>query len=164
MRAAVLLLCSLINFIALSSSGIEAHSQETKREDLQQQAFAKIVFILIDFKSFQCHTCLESFLEFNHDLKLKKTYLHGSLLLAFLTSDSISDEENKVLRKQVKGFREANDIPYPIMIDTINIFDGPRNDFTGIIIVDNVQKLQKRWTFPLTIAEKKEFFDFFERK
>jgi hypothetical protein len=119
---------------------------------------SSLIFVM-DFSILMCPPCLESFLNFYHDLSrcLKKEVVWGVLVLDEHGKDT---EKIKLLfrvaEKKVRGFVKANNIRCPILIDSSAVFRNIAGGGTAIILFDQRRNCVRKYSFPLQPGQKSE--------
>jgi len=122
----------------------------------------KLVLFIIDFDSFFCLPCTDTFLNFCQNLPpfIQEEALWGVLVY----EDPKKIENNKIhtriVEKKLRGFIQANDIKFPIILDHFHIFDGLTKGGTGIIVFDQMKKIVRRYPFPLNQMQRDEILNF----
>ena len=128
-----------------------------------RQSHNTLLLLIIDFESFMCPSCLDSFLEFYHALKPPFPPLDEGILWGVLVFDEPEENEGvpaiKITEKKLRGFIMANDIKFPIMIDRFHIFKGLAKEGTAVIFFDRERKIIKKYVFPLRSKQIKEIIN-----
>ena len=120
-----------------------------------------LIFV-IDFSMLMCSPCLESFLNFYHELSgwTKEGIIEGILVLDKLETDTA--EKGLLFRiaeKKVRGFAIANNIRCPILIDSSAVFRDFADGRTALILFDRIQNHVRKYNLPLEPGQKKEILE-----
>jgi hypothetical protein len=123
-------------------------------------SFDKMMFLLIGDESFLCPSCLNHFLKFCEELKLYCQYDPSLCVFGVVDLNSANEERNdpKILMKQLKGFIKANDITFPVMIDSLNVFYQLKKKNFHLLFLDFSKNIEKMWPFPKSSTEQQEIF------
>ncbi len=118
----------------------------------------KLLFFIIEFESFACLSCLDSFLEFYHQLpsSLEQASLWGILIVDWSGQRAEQDHSFKIIEKKLRGFIKANQIQFPILIDRFQLFNGLGKEGISLILFDRKKRTIKKYVFPLRQIQKKE--------
>ncbi len=124
----------------------------------------KMILFIIDFNSFMCPACLDSFLEFYY---LVSPWLGESSVWGVLVTDNKSptkDEETtiKIAAKKAKGFLTANKLQFPLIVDRFHIFGQLSEKGTAVILYDASHKIIKKYIFPLAPSQLKEIMGYIQ--
>ena len=121
----------------------------------------KLLLFIIDFKSFMCLSCLDSFLEFYHTLGC--SFEKGMIWGIFVFDKPVKMEEEdlsiKIIEKKLRGFIRANNIKFPIIIDRFHIFEGLAQEGTAVILFDHQKKAVRKYVFPLRPMQIREIIE-----
>lgn len=125
------------------------------------QVHHKLLLFIIDFKSFMCPSCLDSFLEFYHTLgcSFEEGMIWGILVFDKPSKMQEEDLSTKIIEKKLRGFIKANNIKFPIIIDRFHIFKGLSQERTAVIVFDRQKKAVKKYVFPLKPMQIKEIIE-----
>ena len=117
---------------------------------LQARTDNPLLLFIIDFDSFLCLPCLDSFLKFCNGLP--DYIIEGNVwgILVFDKPEEKGDLLTRIAEKKLKGFISANDIKFPIIVDRFHIFDRLGQEGTVLIIFDNQGKSIRKYVFPLS--------------
>lgn len=65
----------------------------------------------------------------------------------------------KIIEKKLRGFIQANEIKFPVLIDRFKIFKDLGEEGTAVIIFDGERKTIKKYVFPLRHGQKQEIMN-----
>lgn len=118
----------------------------------------KWLLFIIDFDSFMCLSCLDSFLEFYHQLpsSLEEGRIWGILVFGKPERRAEQDHSFRIVEKKLRGFIQANQIKFPILIDRFKVFKNMGEEGTAVVIFDSENKTIKKYIFPLKPWQRKE--------
>lgn len=139
--------------------GNQTHHLKNQGYDL---VHSKLLLFIIDFKSFMCPSCLDSFLEFYH---LSARSFGEEMIWGILVFDKPAkiEEEGlsiKIVEKKLRGFIKANNIKFPVMIDRFHIFKELGEGGTAVIFFDRYKKILKKYVFPMKPMQIREIIDY----
>lgn len=169
-RACVLFLVGVVVGLFLGSAwgGGDVRGGFVFRRTLQgeDQAGRPLLLFIIDFGMLMCPSCLDSFLGFYQEFSglIEEGMAWGILIL-----DKPSEEKDgtslsvTIAEKKLKGFRRANDIKFPILIDPFAVFAELAHEGTALVLFDRSRNIVRKYNFPLTPSEKKELLDVLSR-
>lgn len=125
------------------------------------QVHHKLLLFIIDFKSFMCLSCLDSFLEFYHTLapSIEQGMIWGILVFDKPAKMQEEDLSTKIIEKKLRGFIKANGIKFPIIIDRFHIFEGLAQEGTAVILFDRQKKAVRKYVFPLRQIQIQEIIE-----
>jgi hypothetical protein len=133
-----------------SPLSLSAHSSSIQYPDNK-----KFLLFIIDFDDFMCMNCLESFLSFCHSIP---PHILDEIAWGILVLDQ--DNKNKqvkmtlkIAQKKLRGFINVHRIPFPILIDTHNMFHSSAREGTALLVFDNQERSISRCLFPLSKEE-----------
>jgi hypothetical protein len=166
--AAFILTGIILGIIVVLNTDFHAESIESSnkierlllgsKEEFKKQSF---LIYIIDFNDFMCMSCLNSFLEFYHILPPP---FQNERSLGILVDDHQNQQKNrsksqKIIKKKLTGFIKANQIGFPIFIDSSGIFKYLSDNGTAVIIFSEALEMSRTYTFPLSFREKEEIFN-----
>lgn len=119
---------------------------------------SKWFLFIIDFDSFMCLSCLDSFLEFYHQLpsSLEEGRIWGILVFDEPARIAEQDHHFRIVEKKLRGFIKANQIKFPVLIDRFKAFKDLGEEGTAVVVFDGEKKTIKKYVFPLRQKQKKE--------
>ena len=138
---------------------IFANSQTDPRTRLSNHS--RLIFV-IDFSMLMCPPCLESFLNFYHELSgwTKEGIIEGILVLDELEKDTAEKELLfRIAEKKVRGFAIANKIRFPILIDSSAVFRNFAEGRTALILFDRIRNRVRKYNLPLEPGQKREILE-----
>ena len=123
-----------------------------------------LVVFIIDFDSFMCLTCLESLLDFYHQLPGagKGCGVWGVLVFDASLGNQRGNTFTRIIEKKLKGFMQGNRLQFPVVIDRWHLFDGLGKAGSAVIVFDPVKRLVKKYDFPLRPGQVQEIMSLFE--
>jgi hypothetical protein len=115
----------------------------------------KLLLIIIDFDDFMCLTCLESFLSFCRSVPphILEENAWGILVLNPDNSKNQDKTRLKIAQKKLRGFMDTHRIPFPILIDSQNVFPSLAKEGSGLLFLDDQIRSVFRCIFPLSKEE-----------
>ena len=128
------------------------------------------MFVFFDYEAIICPSCLDIFLEFCEELKMYNEFYKSLHIFGVVGYREIFNEKYnvRILKKQLKGFVKANNICFPIIIDSLNIFNNPKKRNYSILYLDYSRNLEKTWKIPKSSDETQIIFYYltgsFEKK
>ncbi len=133
-----------------SLMSLSAHPYQTEFPENK-----KLLLFIIDFDDFMCMNCLESFLSFCHSIPphILDEKAWGILVLEQDINEKQAKRTLKIAQKKLRGFINANRIPFPILIDTHNLFHSLAKEGTAILVFDTQMRAISRCLFPLKKEE-----------
>jgi hypothetical protein len=122
----------------------------------------KLLLLIIDFDDFMCMNCLESFLVFCRSIpdSILEERAWGILIIGSTTGQTDGIHSVKIARKKLKGFVEANGIPFPILIDQHQIFEQFKKKGTAVLAFDERKGSVREYRFPLNEEQISEIHSF----
>lgn len=119
----------------------------------------KLIVVVVDFNSFFCPLCLESVRDFCDDLHSRGQDEFALGVLVYKSLDKKDDERfKKIIEKKLRGFVIGNSIKFPFILDHFHVFKGLNLEDAGIILLDRLRKIFKKYAFPLTNEQLEEIF------
>ena len=121
----------------------------------QEEPVKVQLLLIIDFGDFMCFSCLESFLQFCYSLphKFQDEYVWGVVIFEGNIGSESEDIAIKIVEKKIRGFRKANGVRFPILVDRSHIFSSLAAKGTTVLILKGEAQEVKQYTFPLSRAE-----------
>lgn len=169
-RACVLLVVGVVFSIFLKSAwaGGDVRGRFLFQRTLQGEDLADrpLLLFIIDFGMLMCPSCLDFFLGFYQEFS---GLIEDGMAWGILILDKPSEENDKmslsitIAEKKLRGFRQANDITFPILIDPFAVFAGLTHEGTALVLFDRSSSIVRRYNFPLTPSEKKELLEVLSR-
>jgi hypothetical protein len=110
---------------------------------------SRLVFV-IDFDDFMCFSCLESFVGFCHSLpeRFRREKCLG--ILAVPPARKNRPVLLQIMRKKLRGFRQANAIDFPVVVDEPAFFSSPERDGSCVLVFQPGELELEMYTFPLS--------------
>jgi hypothetical protein len=114
----------------------------------------------MDFSLLMCPACLQSFLDFYHQVQglMEKGSARGILVL-----DELPHEEKElslsIARKKLRGFLRANNITFPFVVDPLSVFRDFCRDGPALILFDGRTEMVRKYSFPLKPSQKRAVID-----
>ena len=136
-----------------------ANSQTDSETRLSSHSW--LIFIM-DFSILMCPPCLDSFLNFYHELAgwTEEGIIGGILVLDKLEKDTPEkDLLFRVAEKKVRGFAIANNIRCPILIDSSAVFGDFTDGRTALILFDRIRNRVRKYNLPLKSSQKREILE-----
>ncbi len=121
-----------------------------------------IFFFIIDFSDFMCPACLDSLLNLcrllpHHILRERAcgivVFPLGSKEGSSRSDSAAHSRSVKIMEQKIRGFRRANRIPFPLLLDRNNIFRSLAGDGTTVVLLDPIQGSILKISFPLSAAD-----------
>ena len=119
----------------------------------RQEKPAKVqLLLIIDFGDFMCFSCLESFLQFCYPLphQFQDQYVWGVVIFEGNIGSESEDIAIKIVEKKIRGFRIANRVRFPILVDSSRIFSSLAGEGTTVVILKGEAQEVKRYIYPLS--------------
>jgi len=119
----------------------------------RQEEPAKVqLLLIIDFGDFMCFYCLESFLQFCYSLphQFQDQYVWGVVIFDSNIGSESEDVAVKIVEKKIRGFRKANKVRFPILVDRSRIFSSLAGKGTTVVILKGEAQEVERYIFPLS--------------
>ena len=122
----------------------------------------KLVLMIIDFQSFFCLPCTETFLDFCQSLPpiIQEEALWGVIIYKGQKKIEDNKTQTRVVEKKLRGFIQANDIRFPLILDSFHIFHEISEGKTAIILFDQKAKIVRKILFPLNEKQRDEIINF----
>ena len=121
--------------------------------DLQRRGIMDrpLLLVIIDFNSFLCLSCLDSFLDFYDQLSgiVDERMLWGILVFDASLEQQHGSSYIKIVEKKLKGFVKANHIQFPMVIDRFHLFESLGKEGSAVFVFDPGARAVKRYVFPL---------------
>lgn len=120
-----------------------------------------LVFVM-DFSILMCPACLQSFLDFYHQVQDLMT--RGSVWGILVLDDLPQEEEEKksslrIAQKKLRGFIQANNITFPVLVDPLSFFKDFTRQGPALIHFDGRTKIVRLYTFPLKPSQKRSIME-----
>lgn len=121
-------------------------------ENRQEEPARVQLLLIIDFGDFMCFSCLESFLQFCYSLphQFQDQYVWGVVIFKGNIGSESEDIAIKIVEKKIRGFRKANRVRFPILVDSSRIFSSLAGKGTTVVILKGEAQEIKRYIFPLS--------------
>ena len=121
-------------------------------ENRQEEPARVQLLLIIDFGDFMCFSCLESFLQFCYSLphQFQDQYVCGVVIFEGNIGSESEDIAIKIVEKKIRGFRKANRVRFPILVDRSRIFSSLAGKGTTVVILKGEDQEIKRYIFPLS--------------
>ena len=147
----IIMIIGIILSKAYALDGLIGDQTLQQKNQGYDQVHHKLLLFIIDFKSFMCPSCLDSFLEFYHTLgcSFEDKMIWGILVFDKPAKMQEEDLSTKIIEKKLRGFITANDIKFPIIIDRFHIFKSMGQEGTAVIVFDRQKKAVRKYVFPL---------------
>jgi len=104
----------------------------------------QFLILFVNFYDFSCHICLEDFLNFSKFVKLHKG--QNLNVIFFFGRDH---REVKTQEKVMRKWMELNELDFPIVVDSLLIFERNRITKTSALFIDKFLKVYDIVEFPL---------------
>lgn len=146
---------------AIPKNGGAEDPPPAERHQKSGPSSPRLIVFLIDFNAFLCPSCLDSFLHFHKKLeaRVNASQMWGILMIDHPFQESKKETKMKILHKKLRGFKKANHIKFPILIDHLGVFRGWSKEGTAIILLDGTSQKIRKYNFPLTPQEMREIID-----
>ena len=110
-----------------------------------------LLLVILDFNSFSCLTCLDSFLDFHRRLSGTED---ERLLWGILVFDAGREKQSgprfiQILEKKLNGFVQGNRLRFPIIIDRDHLFSSLAEEGSAVLVFDPNQRMMRKFAFPL---------------
>jgi len=121
-----------------------------------------ILFFIIDFSDFMCPACLDSLLNLCRLLPHHILQERACGIVVFPPSPKEGSSPSnsaahsrsvKIMEQKIRGFRKANRISFPLLLDRNNIFRSLAGDGTTVVLLDPIQGSILKISFPLSAAD-----------
>jgi len=121
-------------------------------ENRQEEPARVQLLLIIDFGDFMCFSCLESFLQFCNSLphQFQDQNVWGVVIFDVNIGSESEDVSVKIVEKKIRGFRKANRVRFPILVDRSRIFSSLDGKGTTVVILKGEDQEIKRYIFPLS--------------
>jgi hypothetical protein len=118
----------------------------------QEEPVKVQLLLIIDFGDFMCFSCLESFLQFCYSLphQFQDQYVWGVVIFDGNIGSESEDIAVKIVEKKIRGFRKANKVRFPILVDRSHIFSSLADKGTTVLILKGEAQEVEQYTFPLS--------------
>lgn len=142
---------------------LEKFANSQTDSEIRLSSHSWLIFIM-DFSILMCPPCLDSFLNFYHELAgwTEEGIVRGILVLDKLELEKDTLEKEllfKVAEKKVRGFAIANNIRCPILIDSSALFRDFANGRTALILFDRIRNRVRKYNLPLRPGQKREILE-----
>ncbi len=121
--------------------------------DYQGQALLlrPLVLVIIDFDSFSCLPCLDSFLDFHRLLSGSgvECLLWGVLVFDSDRAKRFGPTFIQILEKKLEGFIKGNRLLFPIVIDRYHVFESLGEEGSAVLVFDPKAGVMRKYVFPL---------------
>jgi hypothetical protein len=119
------------------------------------------LLFIFDFNDFMCFSCLDSFLGFYHSLPFPFRDEHS---LGVLVYDKRGKEKERsvrerIIEKKLRGFVQANQIEFPVLIDHLDVFKSQVKEGSSVILFDPRDGLLRRYKFPLSLPDREKILE-----
>ena len=108
------------------------------RERLDREYSRPLILLFIDFNDFMCPACLDAFLSLCR--LIPQPYLQQNVwgLVVLPSFDQIQARPMtvKIMEKKIRGFRKANRIEFPLVLDKARLFKGMARTGSCVIVFD----------------------------
>lgn len=132
--------------------------------DGEQAGPKPLLLFFIGFDMLMCPSCLDSFLLFCRDVEglIGEGRAWGILVLWPLDAQK-KDHSRKIAEKKLRGFRFANAIRFPVLVDHVPLFADFADEGTVLVLFNPGMKSIKKYRFPLRSLQRKEILDTLSR-
>jgi hypothetical protein len=129
------------------------------KDSLAEDVFDKkwMLFIL-DFHDFSCMTCLDSFLGLTKQLPSRFKTSGAWGILVVKRSEKEDNTRFWIAEKKLRGFVQANDIAFPIIVDRSRVFERMAEMGSCVLVFDGTASQFHKYDFPLTGYQFSEIF------
>ena len=153
-----------ISFLDGRPSGFIGFSPQIKNKPPLSPHQNKMLIFIIDFRSFMCPACLDSFLEFH---QLISPWQMTMTVWGVLVVDPPSNAEDEeitigIAAKKAQGFLTANALQFPLIVDRFHVFSPLAGKGTSVIFCDDENKIIKKYSFPLAPSQLKEIINYIQ--
>ena len=110
-----------------------------------------LLLVIIDFDSFSCLTCLDSFLDFQRQLSGTgdERLLWGVLVFDAARGKQHGPTFTQILEKKLNGFIKGNRLRFPIVIDRYHLFENQAEEGSAILVFNPNDRVMRKYVFPL---------------
>lgn len=146
-------------FLTVNDPNTAIASSQGQKPDLRSEDSGSRLFIIFTLSQMTCPCCFKTFHAFHDTLKVhgfEKSVCGIMTLLNEETDQRIRDTQNRILKKQLRGFVRANRIDFPILADTQSVFSTLCTTGSILIMFDRLFGVIRHWEFPLTGSEMAE--------
>lgn len=157
-----LLIMIHIPLMGLGWQGLYERFAESQADAESRLSSHSWLIFVMDFSILMCTPCLDSFLNFYHEVSRcpKKEVVWGVLVLDEHGKDTAEMKLLfRVAEKKVRGFAKANNIRCPILIDSSAVFRDIAGGGTAIILFDHRRNCVRKYNFPLQPGQKGEIIE-----
>ncbi len=148
-----------IHLVALGGKELRERFVESNVDTESRLSGHSCLIFVMNFNILMCTPCLESFLNFYHEVS-KCSKRGGVWGVLVLDEPEKNTKEMKLLfrvaEKKVRGFAKANYIRCPILIDSSAVFRNIAGGGTTIILFDQRRNCVRKYSFPLQPGQKSE--------
>jgi len=123
--------------------------------EIKGQSF---LIYIINFDDFMCMSCLNSFLEFYYVLPppFQNERAVGILVGCSQEQEKSGSRSQKIIKKKLNGFIQANQIGFPIFIDSSESFTYLSNNNTAVVVLSEGLDRSRTYIFPLSSQDQEE--------
>ena len=121
--------------------------------------------VLIDFDSFLCTPCQAPLTDLCRAVPgpLQEERLRGVLVFKSGRDRDLGGRKAQIVRTKWKGFKAANDIRFPAVLDTEHVFDGLAAAGIVVLLFDGEAGLVRRYAPPFKPGDLAEIVRFLSR-
>jgi len=119
-------------------------------------------WIFMDIDSFFCPPCLQPLLDFCRALpaRVQEEQVKGILVYGPPDDKRQAEQRPLILRKKWQGFRKANDIRFPAVVDGSHFFQGLLKAGLGILLFEEEKQMLRYYSLPLKAGQLDEILGF----
>jgi len=123
----------------------------------------KLLLFILDFQDFSCMTCLDSFLGLYRQLPYRFKTSNAWGILVVRKSEKQDNRQFWIAEKKLRGFIQANQITFPVLMDRSRFFGGSGKEGSSVLLFDGIRNSVDRYDFPLTGYQFEEIFEILNR-
>ncbi len=118
------------------------------------------VFFIFDAADIQCPLCQDAILDLIDTLSVyeSRIFITGLCVYRFPGLDSADQEEKKAIHKQITGFFQGNQVPFPIVFDESSLLVPFIQNHSFLVLIRTFPGIVKYWTIPLYPEDWEELF------
>ncbi len=114
-----------------------------------------LLLLVIDFSDFNCPLCLDSLLNFCR--MLPPSYSEVMIWGIVVNNKGLGNDQDssaiQIMDKKIRGFIEANDISFPLILDRNCVFNQLSHQGSTVMVIDLKKQIVSHFDFPLEPQE-----------
>ncbi len=114
-----------------------------------------LLLLVLDFSDFNCPLCLDSLLNF---CRMLPPNYSGVSVWGIVVNNKDQDKNQnslsiQIMEKRIRGFIEANDIGFPLVLDRHGMFNRLSHQGSTLMVLDFKKQIVSSYDFPLESQE-----------